>query len=227
MEVTETAVNVLAGLDEGELTQLASVCRESSFAAGEKVFAEGDSGDELFIVRSGRVRIAKAISLDVDRTLSVLGSGGAFGELAMVGEGSRSASAVALEPTVVLALSKEGFATLTEQAPVLGLKVMGRFAAMLGERLRVTTDLLRDTVSWGLEVSGAAALDLHRVIHTRARVSVALVNGERLTGELLKVERAEAGTLLTISGLEDELHLVPYHAVVQLRVSKALLAAEE
>ena len=54
----------------------------------------GEEGDDLYIVISGRIRVAKAISLDVDRTLATLGPGAVFGELAMVGEGTRSASAI-------------------------------------------------------------------------------------------------------------------------------------
>lgn len=216
-------VNVLEGLSEEELAGLEQACQRLSFEAGEAVFREGDPGEDLYIVRTGRVRIAKAISLAVDRTLLLLGPGGVFGELAMVGEGARSASATALERTDVLALSRDGFDLLTEKQPALGLKVMGRFAGMLADRLRVTTDLLRDTVSWGLEVSGAAGLDLHRVIEVQAQLELSLSNGERVRGHLIKVDRSSAGTLLTISGTDGQLHLVPYHALVVIRLGKQLL----
>lgn len=221
-----TQINVLEGLSDEEIARLVAICRESSHEAGATIFTEGDVGEDLYIVRTGRVRIAKAISLEVDRTLTRLGPGGVFGELAMVGVGSRSATAVCEEPTTILALAQDSFLTLTETEPGLGLKVMGRFAAMLADRLRVTTDLLRDTVSWGLEVSGAAKLDLHEMITARAAVVVALSNGERLAGRLLKVDTNEAGTLLTLSGVDSQLHLVPYHAVVAIHLDAALLREE-
>jgi CRP/FNR family transcriptional regulator, cyclic AMP receptor protein len=227
MTVTSTFINVLEGLSTDEVDRFVALCEQSKHLAGEPIFTEGDEGDDVYIVRSGRVRIAKAISLDVDRTLTVLGKGGIFGELAIVGEGVRSASAIAEEDTTVLALSKASFVKLTEEAPALGLKIMGRFAAMLAERLRVTTDLLRDTVQWGLEVSGAAGLDLERLTHAQAGLTVTLVSGDVVSGRLLAAEKNDAGILLTISGDDDQLSLVPYHAVVSICTAKALLGGEE
>ncbi len=226
MTANSTQINVLKGLSDDEISTFVDSCTLTEHQPGDSIFSEGDSGDDLFIVKTGKVRISKAISLDVDRTLTVLGEGGVFGELAIVGEGQRSASAVALEPTAVLALTKASFVKLTEDAPTLGLKIMGRFAAMLADRLRVTTDLLRDTVQWGLEVSGAAGLDLHRVSQAQSGLSVALVNGDRITGRLLKAEKNDAGILLTISGNDDQVHLVPYHAVVAIQLGKEILDAE-
>lgn len=222
-EPTQT-VNVLAGLSSEEVDRLEQVCASQTYAPGEAVFEEGEEGDELYIVLSGRIRVAKAISLDVDRTLATLGPGAVFGELAMVGEGTRSASAVCEEATKLLVLSREGFVALTDQEPVLGLKVMGRFAAALAERLRTTTQLLTDTVKWGLEVSGAAALDLHHVLAVHATLSLALTNGERVVGRLLKVERSDVGATITLLGRDGQLHMIPYHAVVAIRLNPDILA---
>jgi CRP/FNR family cyclic AMP-dependent transcriptional regulator len=217
--VTETIINVLAGLNEDEIGRLEAVCETQSVDAGDHVFTEGDEGDDLYIVLSGRVRISKAISLSIDRTLATLSGGSVFGELAMVGEGTRSATACAEEVTKLLVLSREGFMRLTDEEPVLGLKVMGRFAAALAERLRITTQLLTDTVKWGLEVSGAASLDLHHLLSVSARLGVALTNGQRIVGSLLKVEEASAGTLITILDLEGQIHMLPYHAVVSMSLN--------
>jgi CRP/FNR family transcriptional regulator, cyclic AMP receptor protein len=84
------SVDVFEGLDERELERLERACAVTRYAAGHLVFDEGDPGDDLFIVRSGRVRIAKAISPAVDRTLAVVERGGVFGELALVGSTARS-----------------------------------------------------------------------------------------------------------------------------------------
>lgn len=220
-------VNVLEGLSPDEVQRLVAACQETSHAAGEVIFSEGDEGDVLYIVRSGRVRIAKAIGLDVDRTLTILGVGGVFGELVIVGEGLRSATVMALEPTRVLAMSRETFVRLTEEAPALGLKVMGRFAAMLADRLRMTTDLLRDTVQWGLEISGAAALDLHRVAGNRTRLTVTLTGGETFSGRLLSAERSDSGLLLTFSGEDGDVHLIPYHALARIRMPRSVIGGGE
>jgi CRP-like cAMP-binding protein len=224
---TTTFLNVLEGLSADEIDRFVGLCEQTTHAEGEAIFTEGDEGNDVYIVRKGRVRISKAISLDVARTLTVLGKGGIFGELAIVGDGARSASAIAEVETTVLALSGDSFEKLTEEAPTLGLKIMGRFAAMLADRLRATTDLLRDTVQWGLEVSGAAGLDLQRLTHAQSRLAVTLVNGAVLNGRLIAAEKNDAGLLLTISGDDDELDLIPYHAVVSIRLAKSLLGGEE
>lgn len=214
------SVDVFEGLDDDDVERLQLACAQTRYAPGQTVFDEGDAGDDLFIVRSGRVRIAKGMGGDVARTLAVVERGGVFGELALVGSGTRSATATALDDTLVLALSRERFLALTEESPRLGLKVMGRFAAILAERLHLTTDLLRDTVRWGLEVSGAAALDLHHVISASANLVASLTNGDRIAGRLVKVEPTPGGLMLTIADGEA-LHLVPYHAVASLRMNKA------
>lgn len=227
MAATDVRVNVLEGLSDAEVSRLEAVCQVLSLSANEAVFSEGDEGHDLYILRSGRVRISKAISMAVDRTLATLGPGGVFGELAMVGEGTRSASAVAVESSRLLVLSRDGFESLVEHEPVLGLKVMGRFSAMLADRLRLTTQLLSDTVSWGLEVSGATRLDLQHILEVQASLAVSLSNGERVVGRLLKVEANDLGTTLTLMGRDGELHLIPYHAVVAIRLDRALLNAGE
>ena len=224
---TDARVNVLKGLDEEEIARLESVCEVLTLAPGQPVFREGDEGHDLYILRAGQVRISKAVSLSVDRTLATLGPGGVFGELAMVGEGTRSASAVAVDQSRLLILSREGFESLVDNEPVLGLKVMGRFAAMLADRLRITTQLLTETVNWGLEVSGAARLDLQHVLEGRATMAVSLSNGERVVGRLLKVESNTLGTSLTVLGRDQQLHLIPYHAVVAIRLDQSLLGSAD
>src|SRR5258706_4687095 len=90
-------IDVLAGLERDELDRFVAGCRTLRLSEGEKIFDEGDEGDEVFVVRFGRVRISKAISLDAQKTLAVIGPGAIFGELAMVDAGPRSATAIATE----------------------------------------------------------------------------------------------------------------------------------
>ncbi|HZU97967.1 MAG TPA: cyclic nucleotide-binding domain-containing protein [Planctomycetota bacterium] len=218
-------VDVLAGLVPDDMARLEAGCRKLKVATGERVFAEGDDGDEVYIVRSGRVRIAKAISLDAHRTLAVVGPGQIFGELAMVDAGPRSASAEAVEPTEVLALGREEFERLVSENPKLGAKILGRFAATLAERLRLTNELLRDTVAWGLDVSGAKALNLDGIVHMNPLVELRLSSGREISGKLLKVERHERGLDLLVKREQDErLVLVPYHALVSIEFPGEQLA---
>lgn len=210
-------IDVLAGLERDEMDRFVSGCRTLRLSEGERVFEEGDEGDEVFVVRFGRVRISKAISLDSQRTLAVVGPGGIFGELAMVDAGPRSAAATAVEPSEVLAIGRASFQQLVSERSELGTKMLGRFAATLAERLRLTNDLLRDTVAWGMDVSGAAALNLQGIIKLAPEVTVELSSGRSIVGRLIKVDRSAAGVDLLVREERDErLVLVPYHAVVSI-----------
>lgn len=224
------ATSVFDGLTDAEVQSLTRACETRSHAAGEAVFSEGDDGDDVFVVLSGRVRIAKALSVTTDKTLELVDRGGVFGELALLGGGQRSASASALEATEVLVLTREGFLGLAERDPALGFKIMGRLAAILAQRLQTTTDLLRDTVKWSLEISGAAELDLQHLIHASPDVEVRLDGGETFDGRLLKAEPTARGELLlTFADSRDDLRLIPFHALISLRLSRAaaLTPAEE
>jgi CRP/FNR family transcriptional regulator len=221
-------IDVLADLAADEIDRFVAGCRRVSVQGGERVFSEGDEGDEVFIVRTGRVRIAKAISLDASRTLAVVGPGGIFGELAMVDAGPRSATAEAVEASEVLAIGRDSFQKLVAERSALGAKMLGRFAATLAERLRFTNDLLRDTVAWGLDVSGAAALNLQGIIKLAPELTVALSNGREIVGKLLKVERGAQGLDLTLKeDRDDRLYLIPYHAIVSIAFPGEHLATRQ
>jgi CRP-like cAMP-binding protein len=212
-----TRVDVFAGLSAEDVVRFQSGCRMVTLAPGESLFSEGDDGDRVYIVRSGRVRITKAISLDSRKTLAVVGVGGVFGELAMVDAEPRSASAEAIERTEVLELGREQFERLIREAPELGAKILGRFAAALAERLRVTNELLRDTIAWGLDVSGAKDLNLDGLVKLNPDVEVRLSSGQDVVGKLLKVEKHAHGVDLIVKEDRDErLFMIPYHAVVAI-----------
>jgi CRP-like cAMP-binding protein len=218
-------IDTLAGLSPEELNRLVAACRVLKIAAGEKVFAEGDQGDELFIVRQGKVRIVKTITPELKRTIAVIEKGGVFGELVIIDAGSRSASAEAVEATEVLGFGRDAFLRLAEERPPLALKLLGRLAASLADSLRVTNELLSGAFAWGLEVSGVANLGLDKILRTNADVRLTLVTGREIPGRLVKVEKTPCGHEITIRGLDDRLHIVPYHAVADMEFAGDLLVA--
>src|SRR4051794_41806514 len=89
---------MFAGLSPGEMEELAKVAVPRSYEAGQVVFREDDEGDTCFIVKSGAVKITREHG---GRTIALaeLRGGDMFGELAMFGGGTRSATAQALEET--------------------------------------------------------------------------------------------------------------------------------
>lgn len=218
-------IDMLAGLSPEETARFVETCRVLQLARGERVFGEGDPGDDLFIVRRGRIRITKSISPDVMRTLALIGEGGVFGELVIVDAGARSATAEADEPSEVLALGREAFQRLVGDHPALGIKILGRLAASLAERLRFTNDLLREALSWGLEVSGAASLNLGKVLRRTADIRLTIVTGREVTGRLLKVDRSQSGFEIMVKDRDERIHMVPYHAIAAIEFPRETLAA--
>src|SRR3569623_1636589 len=97
-------VPLFADLSERDLEQLAQVAVPRTYAAGEAVFREGDSGDTCYVVREGSVRVTRRHSDGRVITLAELRPGAIFGELAMFGGEERSASVEVLEPMRAVAI---------------------------------------------------------------------------------------------------------------------------
>lgn len=111
----------------------ALVCRSQSHQAGEVVFTEGEQGDRLFIVISGLVQVWKNHGSPNASLLSEYGPGRLFGEMALVDRLPRSATALAVEHTSLLSLSREDFRGLVTQYPELAMSVMRSLSAIVRE----------------------------------------------------------------------------------------------
>jgi CRP/FNR family transcriptional regulator, cyclic AMP receptor protein len=104
-----------------------------TFAAGETIFREGEYGDELYVVRSGNVQIRVA-----DRVIETLGEHSIFGELALIDDAPRSATAVAASDAELVPVGRKQFLFLVTQTPHFALNVM----RVLAQRLRAETNEL-------------------------------------------------------------------------------------
>jgi CRP/FNR family cyclic AMP-dependent transcriptional regulator len=97
------------------------------FEAGALIFAQGDPGDQMYVITSGQVDIA------VDGELiAVLGPGELLGEMALIDSGPRSASATARSRCTLTAIDRARFMFLVQETPYFALQVM----QSLAERLR-------------------------------------------------------------------------------------------
>lgn len=97
--------------------------------AGDVIFREGDQARELFVIKSGSVRIQIG-----NRTISELGPDSIFGEMALIDNERRSATAIAVTDLELVPVSEKQFLFLVGQTPYFALKVM----RVLAQRLRVT-----------------------------------------------------------------------------------------
>ena len=100
-----------------------------SFKAGSTIFLEGDEASELFVIKSGQVRVQIG-----NRTIRELGAESIFGEMALIDSEPRSATVTAITDVELVPVSEKQFLFLVSQTPYFALKVM----RVLAQRLRVT-----------------------------------------------------------------------------------------
>jgi CRP-like cAMP-binding protein len=135
-------VPLFSGLSPVALQLLARVASEESHALGTKIFQQGDLGDRMYIILSGKVRISREVSGIGEEALAVLGPGSVFGEMALLDEAPRSADARVHEPCRLLALPKDAFEDLLYLHKDLAYEVLWSIVRMLTQRLRETNDKL-------------------------------------------------------------------------------------
>ena len=97
--------------------------------AGGVIFREGEDADELFVIKSGYVRIQIG-----NRAVAELTADTIFGEMALIDDEPRSATAVAITDVELVPVSESQFLFLVSQTPYFALKVM----RVLAQRLRMT-----------------------------------------------------------------------------------------
>ena len=124
------AAPVFTGLPRRLLGRLAVRFVEKGYAAGDLVFREGDPGKALFVVLEGAVAITRATS-DGDRLLRAVGPGGCFGEMALIDDFPRSASAAITAPSRLLILYKTDFDALIEGQPRIALVTLQNLLRIL------------------------------------------------------------------------------------------------
>jgi CRP/FNR family transcriptional regulator, cyclic AMP receptor protein len=100
------------------------------FKAGTIIFHQGDAANEMFVIKSGTVRIQLG-----NRTLAELPADSIFGEMALIDSEPRSASAIAITDVELVPVTEKRFLFMVGQTPYFALKVM----RVLAQRLRATS----------------------------------------------------------------------------------------
>ncbi|MEP6848555.1 MAG: DUF1003 domain-containing protein [Acidobacteriota bacterium] len=118
-------------LDENELNDLALVIDSKTLPAGEIVFNAGDLGDELYIVRSGEVELFVKDTAGQKIVLTVAEQNDLFGELSMLDERPRSATAATLMETELLLLDRDDLLLLFQKQPDAALNMLAAMSSML------------------------------------------------------------------------------------------------
>jgi CRP-like cAMP-binding protein len=106
-----------------------------TFKAGELIFAEFEAGKTFYVIQSGRVELVKLIG-DIEKTMDILYPSEIFGEMAILEDFSRSATAIALEDVTVLEFNHRNFEILMTGNPPIALMLLKLFAKRIYESKR-------------------------------------------------------------------------------------------
>lgn len=129
------------GLPERTIDALAELAHRRNFGKDELVFSQGDPGDALYGIASGKIRILTSDDKGHEVFLNLLGPGDTFGEIAMLDGLQRTASAVAIEPSTLVVIGRSQILTHLERDPNLALQMM----KLLCERLRWVSSIIDES----------------------------------------------------------------------------------
>jgi CRP/FNR family cyclic AMP-dependent transcriptional regulator len=118
------------------------------------VFRAGDEGDAMYLIERGKVRISMQATDGRYMTLTELGRGDFFGEMALLDGQPRSADAIIAEDARLAVLSREHFLSFVRSSPEVALELL----TALANRLRHTDELLRRSATRNVNVEDAAQL---------------------------------------------------------------------
>jgi CRP/FNR family transcriptional regulator, cyclic AMP receptor protein len=169
-------------LDDEAAAALRASMVEVKLARGEVLFREGDAGDRVYVVNSGKVKLGRAAPDGRENLLALLGPGQMFGELSLFDPGPRSATASAVTDTLLLGLGHGDLLPWLTGRP----EVARGLLLQLAQRLRRSNDTLADLVF--ADVPGRVAKQL---LDLSGRFGVPSDEGVRVVHDLTQEELAQ------------------------------------
>lgn len=139
MELVTILKNVplCSGLNPSQLASLAAISQRESYQTDAVIFTQNHPGDKMYIITKGQVEIRLNDEGGGNHATLYLGQGQIFGEMALLDQGPRSASVVAVEDnTEVYAIAAAEFLALCQQDTAIGFVVMRNMALDLSFKLR-------------------------------------------------------------------------------------------
>nr|WP_300340618.1 Crp/Fnr family transcriptional regulator [Actinomyces sp.] len=135
-------IPLFEGMSPQEQEELRAMMTQTTLRRSETLFNEGDSGDRLYVLLSGKIKLGHASPDGRENLLAVLGPGEIVGELTLFDPGPRSTTATAVAPTDLLSLEHTQLMSFIETHPTLAKDML----RALAQRLRRTNTALADLV---------------------------------------------------------------------------------
>jgi len=116
-----------------------------NFQQGDVIFCEFEPGDTFYMIQTGRVQIVKIFE-EIEKTIAILNPGEIFGEMAILEEAPRSATAIAMDPVTALEFNQENFEILLQGNPQVALTLLKMFSMRVHDQKRKFQILTLDDV---------------------------------------------------------------------------------
>ncbi len=150
------SVPLFASLDDQAATDLRNLLKTRTVPSKTWLFRQGDTGDSLYLIESGRIRISIKDEEGSDLILAELAQGDFFGEMALIDGKQRSADAHVVEDAHLAVLSRQDFLSFIRSNPDIALAML----SAVTHRLRRTDELLRSRVSRNVNEEEKARLTM-------------------------------------------------------------------
>lgn len=135
-------VPLFAKLDARELDALLTCTRVQRLPAKRELFHKGDEGSQVFVILEGHARVVTSSADGSDVQFGIMDPGEVFGELALLGEGERTATVSAIEPCELLVIDRRDFLAFLKHQPDVANKLL----EVLASRIRRISEFVEDRV---------------------------------------------------------------------------------
>ena len=213
----------IVSFDDGDIEILAEIAELVEMVPGDVLFREQDPADSVYLVIYGAVDLFTCFNENIDQTIMTIRTGGFVGIMAIIDDEVRDINARIAEKTKAYKFDREKLQSLLAEKNSLGVKFLRLFNNVLGKRLHITMSSLRQNLEWTMQVSGLASLDISQLIVDQVNIVIELVNGKQLEGIIIKAEEHPPGFELFVKTSADNIHFIPYHAIVSASIPLSLL----
>ncbi len=141
---TLSSIPVFENFSKVELRLIEKIVYLRNYHQNEVIFVEGEPGAGMYIIESGKVRICLGPHVDEEHEIALLEAGNFFGELALIDDHPRSATAVAIMSTRLVGFFRSDLISIINRNPRMGVKIQQNIMQILVRRLRITDQKLDD-----------------------------------------------------------------------------------
>lgn len=169
-------IKIFSLLESDEINKIIKYFKTHDIGKNEILFNEGDSGNDLFIVKSGVIASTVTLPDGGQRAIASFEAGNFFGEMSIFEKAPRSATCSCDEKCSLLSLHEKDFYEIVEKYPDIAIKIMYRMLNITTQRLRNTGEFLSDMVTWGESASRRAITDEMTGAYNRRYLDDAIIS---------------------------------------------------